>query len=227
MKTLYLIRHGQSEANLSAAHAGWAQVPLTAQGQKDAQHAGDILSAHKQAGKFDRGSFDRGNFDKVKFDRVYTSDLLRAQQTQKIALPNAVPILSERIREINVGSLAGRLVSDCEAAYGEAYKHHRRDMDFSSYGGETYEMFCCRIREFFAEVADGSAENTAAFCHGGVIHASLDMLIGGELSNLSLPLPKVNRIDKSAFACDNCSVTVFAFRGGKWRLQTWNHTGML
>ena len=222
MKTLYLIRHGQSEANLSAAHAGWAQVPLTKQGQKEAQRAGDILSACRSTGSSDQVKFDRGSFD-----RVYTSDLLRAQQTQKIALPNAVPILSERIREINVGLLAGRLVSDCEAAYGEAYKRHRRDMDFSSYGGETYEMFCCRIRKFFAEVADGSAENTAAFCHGGVIHASLDMLIGGELSNLSLPLPKVNRIDKSAFACDNCSITVFAFRGGKWRLQTWNHTGML
>lgn len=217
MKTLYLIRHGQSEANLSAAHAGWAQVPLTAQGQKDAQRAGEVLSARKQTGNFDRGNFDQ----------VYTSDLLRAQQTQKIALPDAAPILSERIREINVGSLADRLVSDCEAAYGEAYKRHRRDMDFSSYGGETYEMFCCRIREFFAEVANGSAETIAAFCHGGMIHASLDMLIGGELSDLSLPLPKVNRIDKSAFVCDNCSITVFVFRGGKWRLQTWNHTGVL
>ena len=34
---IYVIRHGQSEANLVVAHAGWNQVPLTEKGVAQAK----------------------------------------------------------------------------------------------------------------------------------------------------------------------------------------------
>ena len=51
---LYVVRHGQSLANSLRQHAGWAQVPLTEQGEQDKksdeqwqyQRLGDQLSFH-------------------------------------------------------------------------------------------------------------------------------------------------------------------------------------
>ena len=40
---LILLRHGQSEWNLSNRFTGWADVPLTEQGRKDARYAGELL----------------------------------------------------------------------------------------------------------------------------------------------------------------------------------------
>ena len=65
---LYFIRHGQSEGNISDRHNAWAQVSLTEKGKQDAAMAGRILK-------------------NVHFDKVYTSDLIRTIQTQKISLP--------------------------------------------------------------------------------------------------------------------------------------------
>ncbi|MBQ8578892.1 MAG: histidine phosphatase family protein [Clostridia bacterium] len=204
-KTLYFIRHGQSEANLAGAHAGWAQVSLTAKGYEDARLAGERI---RRAG--------------LTFDKVYTSDLIRAVQTKETALPELPSEPSPLIREVNVGTLAGRLVANCKKEYGAPYLRAKQDMDFTAWGGENYSAFCDRIRQFFADILNGDGDRIAAFCHGGMIHASLDLLIGGELSDPSLPSPESNRIDKSAFSCDNCGITVFAFRGGKWRLGMWN-----
>jgi len=36
----YVLRHGQSETNVQAAHAGWSQVPLTEKGLAQASAAG-------------------------------------------------------------------------------------------------------------------------------------------------------------------------------------------
>ena len=37
---IYVLRHGQSETNVQAAHAGWSQVPLTEKGLAQASAAG-------------------------------------------------------------------------------------------------------------------------------------------------------------------------------------------
>ena len=66
---LYLIRHGESEGNLLGVFSGWLQHNLTEKGREDACKAGRIIK-------------------KVKFDKVYSSDLNRAIETAKIALPD-------------------------------------------------------------------------------------------------------------------------------------------
>ena len=64
---VYLVRHGQTYTNALACHSGWADIPLTAQGERDALEAGELLKG-------------------IRFDRVYTSDLRRAVQTEKIVV---------------------------------------------------------------------------------------------------------------------------------------------
>lgn len=204
---LYLIRHGESEANSTASHAGWAQVSLTAKGEGEACSVGHRL---RQEG--------------ISFDRIYTSDLRRARQTHALALHDTVAQASPLIREVNVGTLAGRRVADCTREMGESYLAAKRAFDFHAWGGENYEMFCTRILAFLRDMEQEDVETIAAFCHGGVIHAMLDMLFSGTLND-GKPVPTEIGIDKPSFACPNCGVFVFEFSGGTWKMLTWNMFG--
>ena len=192
---LYLIRHGQSEANFNKAHSGWGDVGLTAEGRAQAEKIGAVLQ-------------------NIPFDKVYSSDLLRARQTLEIALPNAEAELCPLMREINVGFLARRLVNDCIAEFGDEYIKNKKNFNYKVYGGENRDEFCERIREFLNILEDMPYERVAAFCHGGVIHHVLDVIM--DVTN-----------DKSFFANDNCGITVLEYNRSGWRVVTWNYTGEL
>ncbi|MBR5869834.1 MAG: histidine phosphatase family protein, partial [Clostridia bacterium] len=172
---LYLIRHGESEANSTSSHAGWAQVSLTAKGEGEAREVGCHLRD-------------------IPRDKIYTSDLRRAMQTHALALPGTTAETTDLIREVNVGSLAGRRVADCTAEMGEPYLAAKRIFDFTAWGGENYAMFCTRILAFLHAVS-GEEQTVFAFCHGGVIHAVLDMLFSGTLND-GAPIPTAIGIDK-------------------------------
>ena len=201
---LYLIRHGQSEANSAAMHSGWSQVSLTAKGEGEARAVGDRLRR-----------------ETLTFDRIYTSDLRRAMQTHALALLDTTARTTPLIREVNVGTLAGRLIADCTREMGEPYLAAKSRFDFRTWGGENYEMFCTRILQFVRQIEQEDGETAAAFCHGGVIHAVLDMLFSGTLND-GKPVPSEIGIDKPSFACPNCGVFVFEFSKGMWKLRVWN-----
>ncbi len=204
---LYLIRHGESEANRTSSHAGWAQVALTAKGEDEASVVGDRLRR-----------------EGIAFDLIYTSDLRRAMQTHALALPETAAQTTPLIREVNVGTLAGRRVAECKETLGEPYQTARRVFDFHAWGGENYHEFCARILEFLRQAELDDCETMAVFCHGGVIHAVLDMLFSGTLND-GKPVPDVIGIDKPSFACPNCGVFVFTFSKGAWKLLAWNLFG--
>lgn len=155
---LYLVRHGQSEANLKRTHAGWAQISLTQQGRADAESAGNLL---------------RG----MKFDKIYTSDLLRAIQTAEIALPGILKEQSPLLREISVGELAGKTAAVCEAEYGENYLTKKKLRDFRDFGGENYDMHRNRVEGFLSMVAGEEDTRIAAFCHEGTIRCVMDIAL--------------------------------------------------
>lgn len=192
---LYYIRHGQSEANFLKMHSGWSQVSLTEQGRLDALRA-------------------RRSIEGVKFDKVYSSDITRAIETQQIALPEANAERSALLREVNVGTLAGRLVEDCYAEMGEEYAANRQNLDFTAYGGENHSDLCARVRRFLDILEASEYENVAAFCHGGVIQATIDVITGSNTA-------------RKFFACENCSVSVFELKNNKWTLSLWNYMGKL
>ena len=59
---LYMIRHGESLANFTGTHAGWAPVPLTEKGEAQAEAA-------------------RRHVRNLTFDRLYVSDVRRRRRT--------------------------------------------------------------------------------------------------------------------------------------------------
>ena len=187
---LYFIRHGQSEGNISDRHNAWAQVSLTEKGKQDAAMAGRILK-------------------NVHFDKVYTSDLIRTIQTQKIALPEVESEALFLLREVNVGNLLGRRVGDCAAEYGEEYYANRFATNFAPYGGESYEDLSQRIRQFLTMMENSPYETVAVFGHGTYMTVLLDVVTG-------------QNHDKKQFPCHNGSVTVLEYVDGYWRILAWN-----
>ena len=190
---LYLIRHGQSEANVKNYFAGQSQVMLTEAGIKQAKNAGKLISH-------------------IKFDKVYSSDLYRAMDTQKLAYPDCECERTSLIREIDVGCLAGISLEDCRKRYGEELMVNRQNFNFAPYGGENSEMLQNRIAEFLKMATDSGYESIAAFCHGGLITATMEYLLG-------------IKTDKHFFATDNCSINILEYKDEKWKLVLYNYTG--
>ena len=93
---LYMIRHGESLANFTGTHAGWAPVPLTEKGEAQAEAA-------------------RRHVRNLTFDRLYVSDVRRAQQTADILFPGVPRTFNTIIREINNTSMRGKTCDDMTA----------------------------------------------------------------------------------------------------------------
>jgi len=193
---VYVIRHGQSEGNRLQLHCGWSDTPLSELGHHQARSANHYLKA-------------------VLFDRVYCSDLPRARQTAQDALPGCRPVYSEKIREIGVGTLAGRPMCECAAEYGAVYEESVRNQDFSVFGGETQEQMRQRVREFIKELEQlQGVDCVAVFGHEGTVHQMLSYAL-----NYDVLLENVQ--------IDNASATVFSYENGCWKLLKWNYTGQL
>ncbi len=157
---LYVVRHGQSGANLEDRHAGWRPVPLTALGRQQAQLA-------------------RKSLEGVAFDRVYCSDLRRAKETAAIALPGSEPIYTAALREICVGKLDGLTFAECEKRYGQDYLDAERRQDFSAFGGETGEKMRRRIHGFLSELEKlPHVERVAIIGHEGTVRETLNYVLG-------------------------------------------------
>jgi len=107
MKTLVLLRHGQSVWNRENRFTGWVDVPLSPLGVEEAQRAGRELRA-------------RG----YEFDVAYTSLLRRAIKTLWIALEELdqmwLPVhRSWRLNERMYGALQGLNKAETAAQHGE------------------------------------------------------------------------------------------------------------
>jgi 2,3-bisphosphoglycerate-dependent phosphoglycerate mutase len=131
MKTLVLLRHGQSQWNQENRFTGWVDVPLSALGVQEALAAGKVL----REGKFS-------------FDIAFTSVLKRAIKTLWIALEELdqmwIPVhRSWRINERMYGALQGLNKAETAERHGEQQvKIWRRSYDVPPPPlDETHEFF--------------------------------------------------------------------------------------
>jgi 2,3-bisphosphoglycerate-dependent phosphoglycerate mutase len=118
MPVLALLRHGQSQWNLENRFTGWVDVDLSALGETEARHGGEIMAAAGLA-----------------FDRAYTSVLTRAIRTADIALQAAdqlwIPMVKDwRLNERHYGALTGLDKAETAERHGEEQvKVWRRSYD--------------------------------------------------------------------------------------------------
>ena len=118
MKTLVLLRHGESEWNAKGLFTGWVDVGLSEVGAQEARNGGQLLS---QSG--------------IRPDTLHTSVLTRAIQTANIALEEAgllwLPVRrSWRLNERHYGALQGKDKAATRREFGdEQFMLWRRSYD--------------------------------------------------------------------------------------------------
>ena len=189
---LFLVRHGQTVDNLINHYSGQRDTPLTELGQQQAMSIRPVL-------------------EKMSFDRVYSSDLSRAIDTQKLALPGYTGERMAILREISTGSLTGRYIPEAKQEIGEASKL-LPVVGYAQFGGESMEQLCDRARRFLELLEEDPCDNVVAFAHNGFLGAVLRVVLGAD-------------IDRAAAASRNCAIHVFEYDGKKWYLQAWNYMG--
>ena len=182
---VFIVRHGESEANRKGLWTGWMDAPLTEQGREDAKKAGEYLK-------------------QFSFDKIYASDLQRAVETAKTAIPGCIPETTELLREISVGNLEGQPLS----CLTQEQKNAIPEKGYSEFGGETTGQFRERIGKFMKKLETAGDEKVILFSHGGWLRGFLDIVIGTYLPRKSI-------------SCENCAVAVFEYKAETWKLHTW------
>jgi 2,3-bisphosphoglycerate-dependent phosphoglycerate mutase len=184
MKTrnLILVRHGQSEWNEQNLFTGWRDPGLTKLGIQEAKKAGSLIS-------------DKG----IRFDEMFTSMLVRAQNTGAIILDSIgqqdIPITkNQSLNERNYGSLAGLNKDDARKKWGKEQVHiWRRSFDIPPPEGESLKDTAERVLPYFKanimpKVLQGSSILVAA--HGNSLRAlimELDSISSEDIVKLEIP----------------------------------------
>ncbi|SHJ73214.1 2,3-bisphosphoglycerate-dependent phosphoglycerate mutase [Aureimonas altamirensis DSM 21988] len=170
VRTLVLVRHGQSDWNLKNLFTGWRDPDLTEKGVEEAKAAGERLKATG-----------------LVFDRAFTSNLSRAQRTLSLlqgTLGQAdIPTeRSEALNERDYGDLSGLNKDDARAKWGEEQVHvWRRSYDVPPPGGESLKDTGARVWPYYIhtiqpQVLGGG--NVIVAAHGNSLRALVMALEG-------------------------------------------------
>ena len=178
---LILIRHGQSEWNALNQFTGWKDPDLTATGIQEAHNAGKIISSLE-----------------INFDLVFTSALIRAQNTAEIILKEIsqpLPTIKDQaLNERNYGDLAGLNKDDARKRWGDEQVHiWRRSYDIPPPGGESLKDTGERVLPFFMKeilphVCEG--KNVLVAAHGNSLRSLikfLDNISNEDIIKLEIP----------------------------------------
>ena len=164
---LILIRHGQSEWNALNQFTGWKDPGLTSKGIEEAKSAGKIIYNLK-----------------INFDLIFTSALIRAQNTAEIILKeinqSLTTIKDQALNERNYGDLAGLNKNDARKRWGDEQVHiWRRSYDIPPPGGESLKDTGERVLPFFMKeilphVCEG--KNVLIAAHGNSLRSLIKFL---------------------------------------------------
>lgn len=160
---LYLLRHTESQANLTHSFASQKlNLPLTEYGIEQAKQIAQRLQA-------------------INFEVIYSSPLLRALQTAEIISINynLKPIISDYLREIDVGELDGKSINDIKIKQQyqqiiEQWQAGKHNISFV--GGESLIKVKERILEFLCLVEKNNYSKILVVGHGLFFNAFIFLL---------------------------------------------------
>jgi broad specificity phosphatase PhoE len=163
-RTLVLVRHGETDWNLSGRAQGHADIPLNATGQAQAQAVAAVMA----------------RFAPV---RLWSSDLARARQTaEAITLTTGLDIeLDPRLREYDVGERSGLTLDEAAERFPEELSAYRAGRTATLVPGEeTTEQVRDRVvpalLDCFGALSGG--ETGIAVLHGACLRVGLMGVIG-------------------------------------------------
>ena len=155
---IYIVRHGETEANKNGYLQGWTDVPLNENGRIIAELTGRGIKG-------------------IRFDHCISSPLIRAKETAEILLResgNSASIsFDDRIKEMNFGSLEGMSVRD-----GKLIQFLKEPIvDYKFPDGESFQEVMKRTQEFLKElIAKDDGKTYLVSTHGCALRAMLNFL---------------------------------------------------
>ncbi len=167
-KTLYIIRHGQTDFNLKGIVQGrGVDSPLNETGKKQAE----AFYAH---------------YRDVDFDKIYTSTLVRTHQT--VAPFTGIPKKQlAGLDEIGWGIYEGKEQSpEIMAGFTDLVERWRLgELDRAVEGGETPQQLAVRQREALEYILSRPDEKTVLICmHGRAMRVFLCLLIEQDIASM-------------------------------------------
>ncbi|EGT0647728.1 MULTISPECIES: adenosylcobalamin/alpha-ribazole phosphatase [Citrobacter] len=159
---LWLVRHGETEANVAGLYSGHAPTPLTERGIAQAQTLGTLLR-------------------NVPVDNVLCSELERARHTTQLILAEReVPVRNmPELNEMFFGDWEMRHHRDLAREDAENYAVWCNDwQNATPTNGEGFQAFSRRVERFIAQLADYKAcQNLLVVSHQGVLSVLIARLL--------------------------------------------------
>lgn len=159
---IYILRHGETKANVDGSLQGWSNDPLNENGIRLAEITGRAMKG-------------------IKFDYCISSPLIRAKETAEIILRESgnkdIQInTDERIKEINFG--AYERINTKAPEVGLFFSDPFSCPQFPS--GENVQLVMKRTQEFLKELAAKDDDRTYLITtHGCALRAMLNFLYDG------------------------------------------------
>ncbi|GBF06843.1 putative phosphoglycerate mutase gpmB [Deinococcus aerius] len=144
---------------------------------------------------------------------VYASDLQRAADTARLALPGHPLTLDVRLRELNFGRYEGRTTD--EVRHDPEYAEWQRDPWTlpAPGGGESLRGVAARLRSWAEELPAGTV---TAFTHGAAVRALLCDLFGWPAP------PQPGYVLPFPYRLAHTGLTRLTREAGRWILLTYN-----
>jgi 2,3-bisphosphoglycerate-dependent phosphoglycerate mutase len=191
---IILIRHGETEWNLTGRWQGHADSPLSERGVSQAVALGERMKAEE-------------------LDYFYSSDLERAQHTARlVGEPSGWrAILMESLRELDLGVLEGLTTEEMVETNPDEYKSFRENgPEYQVPGGESFHQFYNRCAKALEEIAGKHpGKKIGVVTHGGFLGAIFRYI-------LKIPLEAERN-----FLLLNCSVNRLEKTKNGWNLVSW------
>ncbi len=164
-RTLFFVRHGETDWNAEARLQGQRDIPLNAFGRVQAEEVARRL--RKLAPDVDALPFISSPLGRTR----ETMEILR----RGLGLPSEGYILDGRWAELGFGEWEGRTWKEVRRAFPDlAACRERNKWGFLPPGGESYEALAQRI----APAVDDLPGRCVLVSHGGVARALLHLLAG-------------------------------------------------
>jgi len=198
--TIYLVRHGQTNSNVTGYYMGRSEEDLNDTG---------YAQVHRLSAKMESFSIDA----------VYSSPLLRTQTTAGIiAEPHNITLkMLEELTEIDLGEWQGKHLDEIRKNWPDMWQQTRIDpSDVEFPGGESFRQAAERAIKAFRIVADTILNQTSVI----VTH---DIIVRTIISHvLGVPNSIYRRIE-----INNASLSTVEIDGDKMRLINLNDTSHL
>jgi broad specificity phosphatase PhoE len=150
---LFALRHGETAWTRERRFSGSRDLPLTPQGQRQAQALADVLVAERVAA-------------------VYASPLARTRRTAEIiAQPQRLPVIADPgLREMTFGDWEGLTRAEVEARWPDLFALWRTSPDRAvPAGGESLLEVVARVSKALQQIRDSHPEGTVVLVSHAIV----------------------------------------------------------